>query len=262
MERIFTDQMKRTVRLEGIPRRIVSLVPSQTELLYELGLDSEVEGITKFCIYPEEWFRSKTRVGGTKQVNIEKVSELQPDLIIGNKEENTKEDIEALEKIAPVWMSDIYTIEDALDMIRSIGEIVGRKEESLQMIGDIDKAFDQLVNPLSGRSVIYFIWKDPYFTVGPNTFIHSVIERIGFKNAITESRYPEWKAENSELPDLMFLSTEPYPFKEEDVQALQAQYPNVKVIMVDGEMFSWYGSRMRLAPAYFERLIGEITLPE
>jgi ABC-type Fe3+-hydroxamate transport system substrate-binding protein len=110
--------------------------------------------------------------------------------------------------------------------------------------------------------VIYFIWNDPYFTVGPNTFIHSVIERIGFKNAIAESRYPEWKTENTQLPDLFFLSTEPYPFKEEDVQALQAQYPNVKVILVDGEMFSWYGSRMRLAPAYFERLIGEITLPE
>lgn len=262
MERIFTDQMKRTVRLEGIPRRIVSLVPSQTELLHDLGLEQEVVGITKFCIYPDEWFRSKTRVGGTKQVNIEKVKELQPDLIIGNKEENTKEDIEALEKIAPVWMTDIYTVEDALDMIRSIGEIVGRKEEAVKLSFDIETKFELLVNPVAGRSVVYLIWKDPYYSVGPHTFIHSVIERIGFRNAIEQERYPEWDAESSQLPELLFLSTEPFPFKEEDVEALKVRFPGIKVMLVDGEMFSWYGSRMRLAPDYFIELFNAITLTE
>jgi ABC-type Fe3+-hydroxamate transport system substrate-binding protein len=252
--------MKRTVRLEGIARRIVSLVPSQTELLHDLGLDEEVVGITKFCIYPEEWYRSKTRIGGTKQVNIEKVAELQPDLIIGNKEENTKEDIEALERVAPVWMSDIYTIEDALEMIRSVGEIVGRKEIALDLTGEIEAAFDELVNPLEGRSVMYFIWKDPFYTLGPNTFIHSMIERIGFRNVVKVERYPEWKVEDMELPDLFFLSSEPYPFKKEDVMSLQEKFPNVLVMLVDGEMFSWYGSRMRLAPNYFRELFKEITL--
>ncbi|MFN6014061.1 MAG: ABC transporter substrate-binding protein [Flavobacteriales bacterium] len=262
MERIFTDQMNRTVRLEGIPRRIVSLVPSQTELLHDLGLEDEVVGITKFCIYPDEWFGSKTRVGGTKQVNIEKVSKLQPDLIIGNKEENTKEDIEALEEIAPVWMSDIYNIEDALEMICSIGEIVDCKEKAVELAKTIQTRFDQLANPMAGRTGVYLIWKDPYLSVGTNTFIHSVIARIGFQNSIREVRYPEWKSELTELPEFLFLSTEPFPFKEDDVESLKDQFPGVKVMLVDGEMFSWYGSRMRLAPRYFRDLFNEITLPE
>src|SRR5689334_4996684 len=103
----FTDQTGRSIELHSIPRRIVSLVPSQTELLSYFGLDEEVVGITKFCVHPEHWFRSKTRVGGTKQVSIEAIHKLQPDLIIANKEENVKEQIEALAKHYPVWVSDV-----------------------------------------------------------------------------------------------------------------------------------------------------------
>ena len=100
----FTDKLNRSITLFDKPLRIISLVPSQTELLYDLGLDEEVVGITKFCVHPDVWYRTKTRIGGTKTVNIEKVKSLSPTLIIANKEENTKSDIEALEKIAPVWI--------------------------------------------------------------------------------------------------------------------------------------------------------------
>ena len=116
--------MNRTIRLGATPRRIVSLVPSQTELLYDLGLEERVVGITKFCIHPKEWYRSKVRIGGTKNVNFDKVKTLRPDLIIGNKEENFKEDIEALEEIAPVWMSDIFTLDDSLEMINQLGSVL------------------------------------------------------------------------------------------------------------------------------------------
>src|SRR5574343_630385 len=174
MARNVTDQMNRTIRLEGIPRRIVSLVPSQTELLYDLGLNEEVVGITKFCIYPEEWFNSKNRVGGTKQVNIEKVRALQPDLIIGNKEENTVEDIEALEKIAPVWMSDIYTYEDAIEMISLLGNVLGRENESTNICAEIEHQFKKLLL-VDSKKVLYFIWKDPDYMAGKSTFIDAML---------------------------------------------------------------------------------------
>jgi ABC-type Fe3+-hydroxamate transport system substrate-binding protein len=258
MGKTFIDQMNRTIRLEGIPRRIVSLVPSQTELLYDLGLNDEVVGITKFCIYPDSWFHSKTRVGGTKQVNIAKVRELKPDLIIGNKEENTKEDIAELEKVAPVWMSDIYTIDDALEMILQVGELTGTIAPAEKIISDIRFAFSDLKKPKGKFSVLYFIWKDPYFAVGKNTFIDDMIKTCGLVNLCTHDRYPEWELSNLQ-PDFVFLSTEPYPFKEEHIDEVQKNFPTAKILLVDGEMFSWYGSRMRLAPNYFNELISQIT---
>lgn len=143
--------------LQQLPRRIVSLVPSQTELLYDLGLEEETVGITKFCIHPEAWFRSKARVGGTKNVDIDKVRALQPDLIIANKEENVKEQIEALADIAPVWVSDIQDLDDALDMIRSIGHITGRQEKAELIAKLIGHRFNELQLHLTGskRSAHY-----------------------------------------------------------------------------------------------------------
>lgn len=258
MEREFIDQMNRTIRLEGIPRRIVSLVPSQTELLYDLGLSDEVVGITKFCIYPEKWFHKKTRVGGTKQVNVDKVQELKPDLIIGNKEENTKEDIALLETIAPVWMSDIYTIEDALEMIKQVGKLTNKNEKAIELTSEIRASFSKLIKPKSEFSVLYFIWKDPFFAAGTNTFIDAMIKACGLKNLCTEERYPEWK-DFEEHPDFVFLSSEPYPFKEEHIVEVQQKFPGSKIILVDGEMFSWYGSRMNLAPNYFQKLLHHLT---
>src|SRR6476469_3628427 len=111
-------------------QRIISLVPSQTELLYDLGLEAEVVGITKFCVHPEHWFRNKPRVGGTKQVSIEKVAALQPPLILANREENVKEQVEAMEAIAPVWVSDVTNIPSALEMISAVGELTGKSAEA------------------------------------------------------------------------------------------------------------------------------------
>lgn len=258
MDRIFTDQMKRTIRLEEIPRRIVSLVPSQTELLYDLGLNDKVVGITKFCIYPEEWFQNKTRVGGTKQLNIERIKELKPDLIFGNKEENTKEDIEQLEKIAPVWMSDIYTKEDALKMIVQVGEMTQTQTQAEKLIVKIQTSFQNIRFSNKKLSVLYFIWKDPYFAAGKNTFIDDMITTCGWTNACTEERYPEWKEQTTQ-PDIVFLSSEPYPFKEMNLLEVQQKFPKSKIMLVDGELFSWYGSRMQYAPNYFQQLIDQLT---
>ncbi len=115
---IFTDQTGREVSIPSHPQRIISLVPSQTELLFDLGLEEQVAGITKFCVHPEKWFRSKTRIGGTKNIKSALIHQLQPDLIIANKEENVKEQVEELAAHYPVWVSDIHDLQSALDMIR------------------------------------------------------------------------------------------------------------------------------------------------
>jgi ABC-type Fe3+-hydroxamate transport system substrate-binding protein len=254
----FVDQMNTTIRLSGVPRRIVSLVPSQTELLFHLGLGDRVVGITKFCIHPIEWYNTKSRVGGTKDVDFEKVKSLNPDLIIGNKEENERSNIEDLKSIAPVWMSDIFTLEDALEMILKLGKLVGAEKKSIEISSKIQTNFEYFEVKKSKfnkrPSVLYLIWKKPYIAVGKNTFIDNMLSRCGFENSITEERYPEINFETTNEPDFIFLSSEPYPFKENHISELQMVFPKAKISLVDGEMFSWYGSRLIEAPKYFESL--------
>jgi len=256
------DQSGRTVTLNQFPpKRIISIVPSQTELLYDLGLDEEVIGITKFCVHPEHWFRNKERVGGTKNVNIEKVRSLQPDLILANKEENVKEQIEQLEKIAPVWTSDITTFEDAMQMIKSIGEITNTREKALSLILHIVKNFSQLETGNRHLATAYLIWRNPYMTIGGDTFINNMLNKCGLQNVFENlNRYPEITIEQlvAANPQLILLSSEPYPFKEKHIEELKPFFSNSKITLVDGEMFSWYGSRMIYTPDYFSSLITTI----
>jgi len=249
------DQMNQTIRLEKTPERIVSLVPSQTELLYDLGLGDKVVGITKFCIHPEAWFRSKTRVGGTKNVNHEVIASLKPDLIIGNKEENAESDIESLKMHYSVYMSDIFTVNDALKMIKDLGDITAKKQEADRMATMISQDF-QAFPEVSG-SVLYLIWADPFMAAGDHTFIGDLIQRFGLKNVIAgaDVRYAELTSEQirSLNPDYLFLSSEPFPFKETHAAEL-AELTNAKIYFTDGEMFSWYGSRMTLMKPYFTEL--------
>ena len=253
----FIDQMDNSIRLKETPRRIVSLVPSQTELLYSLGLDDRVVGITKFCIYPEEWFRSKKRVGGTKDVDIDKVKALKPDLIIGNKEENDKNNIDLLKNIAPIWMSDISDLEDALEMILKLGLLLEVSESSHELISKIKSNFSKLESSIKStkKSVLYLIWRNPYLAAGNNTFINDMIVKCGFLNFINEDRYPEINMNVVTNPDFVFLSSEPYPFKKQHIKEIQTIFPKATVKLVDGEMFSWYGSRLVEAPDYFLRLV-------
>ena len=253
-----TDQLGRTIVMESPPRRIVSLAPSQTELLYDLGLENEVVGITKFCVHPESWFRNKTLVGGTKKVNLERVIDLQPDLILANKEENTQEDIQALERIAPEWISDIRKLSDALDMIAQVGELVHRAPQAERIIQQIKDDIASLSAPSSREQVLYLIWKDPYMAAGRDTFIHEMLEMAGFDNVLKDeqSRYPELSVEDilSLHPDVIFLSSEPFPFIGKHTSEVEGHFPDIEVLEVDGELFSWYGSRMIKAIDYMKKL--------
>lgn len=245
--------------LQHVPKRIISLVPSQTELLFDLGLEDETVGITKFCVHPEEWFRNKTRVGGTKTINIEKIAALQPDLIIANKEENVQEQVEALSGIAPVWVSDIHNLEGALHMIHTIGKLTGRYEKAEIITKLIQHRFDQLDTAAQKkRNTLYLIWRKPWMSIGSDTFIHHMMSRAGMENVCKDlTRYPELTDEDIVKlhPELVLLSSEPYPFKEQHIAALQQLLPHAKIILADGEMFSWYGSRLLHTPAYLAALL-------
>jgi ABC-type Fe3+-hydroxamate transport system substrate-binding protein len=262
----YTDQLGRTIELLQTPKRIISLVPSQTELLFDLGLDEEVIGITKFCVHPEQWFQTKTRVGGTKQLHLDKIKDLKPDLIIANKEENVREQIEALSKEFPVWISDVNNLNDALEMIKSIGEITNKISRAKEIVNQIKTGFVQIQTTIpiaigNKLQTCYLIWKDPYMTIGGDTFINDMLQCAGFQNIFEDQkRYPEISIEQLPIANcqLVFLSSEPYPFKQKHIDELQPLLPNTKIILVDGEMFSWYGSRLLKAPSYFQQLQNQV----
>jgi ABC-type Fe3+-hydroxamate transport system substrate-binding protein len=238
-------------------------VPSQTELLYHLGLDEEVVGITKFCIHPKTWFQKKIRVGGTKKLHMDTIKNLQPDLILANKEENEQREIEALAHLFPVWVTDVATLEDAQHMIQSVGMLTGRNPEVETFNTLITNEFKSLQPYRNSPSVrvTYLIWNEPFMTVGGDTFIHAMLEQAGFTNSFAGStRYPVLTPEQLQAAgsDVVFLSSEPYPFCEKHKAALQALLPQTRVVLVDGEYFSWYGSRLQGAPAYFKHLHSQL----
>ena len=250
--------MGREVEIAYPPKRIISVVPSQTELLYDLGLEVEVIGITKFCVHPEAWFRTKTRIGGTKQLHLDKIRALQPDLIIANKEENTREQIEELAREFPVWISDIHNIAQGMEMIQAVGALIGREEQAIQLAKKISTAFSQLQKDAEPKKVAYFIWYKPWMSVGKDTFISNMIETAGWQNVFAgKTRYPEINLEELTAadPGMVLLSSEPFPFKEKHIAEIKAVLPNAEVVLVDGEMFSWYGSRMLHAAGYMVSLI-------
>jgi ABC-type Fe3+-hydroxamate transport system substrate-binding protein len=247
-----TDARDRSVALDAPPQRIVSLVPSQTELLADLGLDEEVVGLTRFCVHPPRWKAEKQTVGGTKNVNVDRVRALAPDLVLANLEENTQEDVEALDAFAPVYVTDVADVDDALAMIRTVGALVGRSERAEEIAQEIERGFAGLA-ALPPLRVAYLIWRDPWMTVGGDTFIHDVLRRASFENVFGDrTRYPKMTAEEiaAAEPEVIFLSSEPFPFREQHVAEIERAVPGVPVRLVDGELFSWYGSRMRLMPPY------------
>lgn len=236
--------------------KVVSLVPSITELLFTLGLNDEVTGLTKFCVHPRHWLQTRTIIGGTKNVYIEKVKALQPTLIIANKEENVKEQVEELAKAAKVLLTDVNNYDEALQMIAAVGAAVKRTNQANELISQIQVAF---ASPIATKvnTAAYLIWKDPYMTVGGDTFISNMMRRAGFENVFEKQlRYPQISIDEikERNPQYVLLSSEPYPFRQKHAAELQRQLPNSKVILVNGEMFSWYGSRMLLAADYFRSL--------
>lgn len=263
------DQLGRMIELDQLPERIISLVPSQTELLIDLGLKDRLVGVTRFCIHPAGLMDEKTVVGGTKKIVESRIIELQPDLIICNREENNQKIVEFCDHIAPTYVSDIDNLEQALEMIADVGELTGAKFKAKALIRNISSSFKKIPQAQLQQKALYLIWKKPYMTVGSGTFINDMIEKAGFTNAAKElNRYPELEVEPmiKLQPDVVFLSSEPYPFSTDDIAELKLAFltapsqdpvkPNVTpdFKMVDGELFSWYGSRLLKTPEYLQTL--------
>lgn len=257
----FIDQLQRKIFLDGVPQRIISLVPSQTELLFDLGLEDKLVGITNYCIHPKDKCKKVKKIGGTKDFSLEKIAALKPDLIIANKEENEQNLIEELAKKYPVWLSDIFTLNDSFEMMRAIGEMTSTENMAQQIIKDIKNEFSLLkINPTENKKrVLYFIWREPYMLAGAETFISDMLRFFGFEQIQTE-RYPVFSAQEiiTFQPDVIFLSSEPYPFKTKHIQEFENLCPKAQVFIVDGELFSWYGSRLKHSARYFLSLMNKV----
>lgn len=260
-----TDQLGTVHSFETAPKRIVSLVPSQTELLYDLGLEDRIVGITKFCVHPYHFKSTKKIVGGTKKVHLEKIRLLQPDIIICNKEENTQETVAELNKICPVWVTNIVTIEDNSKMIADFGQLFNCRTEAQKWNDKLAFAlsdFKNFIKDYPVKKAAYFIWKNPYMVAGSDNYINELLKLNHFNNIYGENsktlgRYPEIDLKKIRLegdPDLVFLSSEPFPFKEEDSFEIGRHTHHAKTVFVDGELFSWYGSRLLKAFEYFKKI--------
>ncbi len=254
---LIKDQLQREVLVKRDLRRIVSLVPSQTELLCDLGLENDLVGVTKFCVHPAHLRKSKKIVGGTKEVHFEKIRNLEPDIILCNKEENTREMVAELEKIAPVHVSDITNFEDSIELIGQYGKIFGVEHLTFRFIEKLKNDRKEFQEELQGRKILkvaYFIWREPWMVAGDGTFINTLLEINGLENLWKgkQNRYPaiELKDLSSLQPDVVLLSSEPFPFKEKHKKEI-LNYFNGRVELVDGEYFSWYGSRLLQAFDYF-----------
>ncbi|MEJ7588135.1 MAG: helical backbone metal receptor [Ferruginibacter sp.] len=248
--------------LRNIPLKIVSLVPSQTELLHFLGLEKETIAITKFCVHPAEWASVKVIIGGTKNIDLQRVKNLKPDLIIANKEENEKAQVEELAREYPVWLTDVSNLTDALQMIQDIGILTNTYQKAAALAVAISGGFARLPGKHLPVPTAYLVWRKPFMTIGGDTFINDMMTRCGLQNIFAHRlRYPEVTIEELKADScrLLLLPSEPYPFKQQHLEALQHNLPGTKIQLVDGEMFSWYGSRLLLAPAYFNMLMSSIN---
>jgi len=257
---LFTDQTGRSLELGSPPKRIVSCVPSQSELLSDLGLENEVVGITKFCVHPARWRKQKTIIGGTKNLDLEKIARLSPDFILSNKEENLQSQIEWLAARFTTYVSDVRNLPQAMDMMRAVGEITSTVETSKRMVAEIESFFQSNKREEREISACYLIWRNPWMTINNDTFIHDMLARVGFKNVFgdrKESRYPI--ISDTELmeanPEILFLSSEPFPFGAKHVKEIQQLLPKTKIYLIDGKALSWYGSGLcRFDGAFFENL--------
>ncbi len=245
MSNIYSDQLGRKIILDSPPKRIVSLVPSITELLYDLGLFENIVGRTKFCVHPKEALRTIPKIGGTKNVNFDRVAALKPDLIIANKEENDKSQIEQLSQYFPVWISDIANFADAMELIQQLGLVLSKEDVANKIIND-SKTLLQSIKQEKKVRAAYLIWQKPYMTIGYDTYIHDMLKHTGYENVFGEqARYPSFTlAElNDRKPEIILLSSEPFPFKQKHIKELKLTFPNIPIQLVDGEAFSWYGTR-------------------
>ena len=182
---------------------------------------------------------------------------MKPELIIANKEENEEQQVKELMKHHEVWVTDIKTVDDNISFLKELGERLNKVEIANEFIQKIEEIFSGLHSERNLKAV-YLIWKNPYMTVGGDTFINAVLKKIGIKNIFeNQKRYPEISVDEMKDTDIIFLSSEPYPFKEKHLTEIE-EVTGTKTILVDGEAFSWYGTQLAKRREYFKELLNEL----
>lgn len=267
-----TDSLGQThIPVQG-GARIVSLVPSLTELLCDLGLSAQVVGRTGFCIHPRGVVQAIPKVGGTKDVNVEKIRRLQATHLLVNIDENEKPTVEQLAQFVPhVIVTHPLGPLDNLPLYRLLGGIFGVMPRAQQLCHEFELALARLqagMTPTDGvppplQRVLYLIWKDPWMSIGQDTYIARMLSLINWQQqAPGPQRYPafDWDGVALDGIDRILLSTEPYRFHQAHVDELAAQLGK-SVQLVDGEMLSWYGSRAIAGLGYLQSLM-EVRVPQ
>jgi len=245
------------------PLRIVSLVPSITELICELGLADHLVGRTGFCVHPRDTVRRIPKIGGTKDVNIARIRELQPSHLVVNVDENEKPTVDDLARFVPnVIVTHPLAPRDNLDLYRLLGGIFGCRARAEQLCRDFERACDDAVaacRTLPRQNVLYLIWRAPWMTVSRDTYISRTLALVGWDTlpVSANARYPEIELDAALLANAahVLLGSEPYRFRDRDVDAVSKRIPpeaHCKVRLIDGEMTSWYGSRAIRGLAYLK----------
>lgn len=234
--------------------RIVSLCPSITETLVALGLKDSLVGVTRYCIHPKEALAGVPRVGGTKNPDLAAIRALRPDLVFCNGEENRSEDIDLLKREFRVDVSHPRTVGEIPALLRHFGEVTGREEEGRKISLKVEGALER-VERGRGFTFAYLIWKDPWMTVGPGTYIADLLRRVGGSSSFEEKKFSESPSESdypaiseSEIiassPDVLLLPDEPYRFRERDAAHWRERVPEgTRVVLVSGDDFCWHGVR-------------------
>lgn len=232
--------------------RIVSLVPSWTETLFSFGFETEVVGVTRWCVHPKEITDRIEKVGGTKDPDVARIVALRPDLVVCETEENQRADVEALQAAGvEVWLSRVESIDDSLREILSLGEAVGKEEPAAALVARIRESLREVAEARGPDVPVYVpIWRKPWMTIGRATYAHDVLAAVGARNVFADApgRYPERSPEDAIAvgATAALLPTEPYPFHEKPQGAdecVAAGLPRERVALVDGEALTWYGAR-------------------
>lgn len=247
------------------PNRIVSLVPSLTEALFAFGVGERVVGRTRYCLWPPRAVRKVPTVGGTKKVDVRRVLELEPDLVVAVKEENTRENVEELEEAGvPVFVGAPENVAGAIEMLRELAGTI-EAPRARAVLDPIERVYGRLreeAAQIQKRRVFVPIWKNPYMSVGFDTYVHDALKACGGENVCGDmARYPVVALEEVEAmqPEIVVLPDEPYPFSAEDLEEVYAlDIPAAhadRIHLVDGKLLTWYGPRMASSLAQLAALL-------
>jgi ABC-type Fe3+-hydroxamate transport system substrate-binding protein len=256
------------VELPRPPRRIVSLIPSTTEILCALGLGDALVGVTVYCVEPRDVVRGKTRIGGEKDPDLARIRALKPDLVVANVEENRREDIDQLRAWSiPVWVTYPRTVVEGIRLIGELGEVTGAGARAREMLRELEPLYARVERATGNRpavAVFYPIWRGPYMTVNGDTYIHDMLRVCGGRNIFADrpERYPTVTLDDvaARRPAVILLPDEPFRFRRAHLAdfAAYAEVPAVRdgrIHLVDGKPFSWHGPRIAEALRTLPELI-------